>query len=234
MRRVPIGVIALGCDAVSDGGRDEDARFDEHMSDARDFRIPPEGGPVFLTVAALHARKGVDTVVNGFAALWRAGVDVRLVLSGRVVSKSIEEQIRRHPEFGRRLLFPGFLSDAQIREVASVAEALIVPSREEGFGLPLAEAVGLGLPVIARDIPVFREIAGDQPFYFGIGPGRDLPSRIRAWLALAPEQKRAHVPTSAAFTWAQATRQLLALLTSDLALGEVEVTQVDPRPNGAR
>ncbi len=45
------------------------------------------------------------------------------------------------------------------------ARAMLMPSRAEGFGLPLIEALQLGVPVIASDLPVFREIAGDIPTY---------------------------------------------------------------------
>ncbi|MBA3836658.1 MAG: glycosyltransferase family 1 protein, partial [Zymomonas sp.] len=53
--------------------------------------------------------------------------------------------------------------DAQLAEVLGRARALLFPSHAEGFGIPLVEALAAGIPVIASDLPVFREIAGDIP-----------------------------------------------------------------------
>ena len=56
-------------------------------------------------------------------------------------------------------------SDADIARHLSGARALLFPSLVEGYGLPLVEALGANVPVIASDLPVFREIAGDRPQY---------------------------------------------------------------------
>ena len=56
-------------------------------------------------------------------------------------------------------------TDEELSAHVSTARALLFPSRAEGYGLPLIEALGLGAPVIASDLPVFREIAGDIPTY---------------------------------------------------------------------
>jgi glycosyltransferase involved in cell wall biosynthesis len=85
---------------------------------------------------------------------------------------------------------------------------MIVPSREEGFGLPVMEAAALGLPVIARDIPVFREIAGDRCFYFGESPDRDLARRIGEWLALPAESRQRYTTRGLAIGWQEAARRL--------------------------
>ena len=56
-------------------------------------------------------------------------------------------------------------SDQELTRHLAPACALLFPSRAEGYGLPLMEAFGLGVPVIASDLPVFRELAGDVPLY---------------------------------------------------------------------
>jgi glycosyltransferase involved in cell wall biosynthesis len=56
-------------------------------------------------------------------------------------------------------------SDAQLSTWLRHARALLFPSFVEGYGMPLVEALSIGLPVIASDLPVFREIAGDIPDY---------------------------------------------------------------------
>jgi glycosyltransferase involved in cell wall biosynthesis len=56
-------------------------------------------------------------------------------------------------------------SDEDLAKHLASAQALVFPSLAEGYGLPLVEALGMGVPVIASDLPVFREIAGAIPTY---------------------------------------------------------------------
>jgi len=218
-RRIPLAVFDLGADAVR--STPSPAMLPASQG-AQGFTLPHDGPPAFLTVAALHPRKGVDTLIDAFSSLWAGGADLRLVLSGRTIDRRIASAIRAHPESGKRLFYPGFLGDVQIAALARQVEAMIIPSRDEGFGLPMAEAGYLGLPVIARDIPVFREIAGAQPWYFGAGEGNDLATRIRQWLDLEPARKRDHVPVVAARTWQESARQLTTVLLTDTAFDAIE------------
>jgi glycosyltransferase involved in cell wall biosynthesis len=68
-------------------------------------------------------------------------------------------------------------SDADLATYMHHARALLFPSFVEGYGLPLVEALAAGTPVIASDIPVFRELAGDLPTYAD-------PLDAHRWLAL--------------------------------------------------
>ena len=65
-----------------------------------------------------------------------------------------------------------------------MVSCLISPSEGEGFGLPLIEAAQHATPIIARDIPVFREVAGDHAFYFDGLEASALADAIHQWLAL--------------------------------------------------
>ena len=62
------------------------------------------------------------------------------------------------------------------------ARALLMPSFAEGFGLPIIEALELGTPVIASDLPVYREIVGDIPTYLDPLDGPSWERAIRAFL----------------------------------------------------
>ncbi len=60
---------------------------------------------------------------------------------------------------------------------------MIAASIAEGFGLPIIEGAQHGLDIIARDIPVFREVAGNNAFYFQSDKAEDLSDAIKAWLS---------------------------------------------------
>ena len=84
------------------------------------------------------------------------------------------------------------------------------PRKAEGFGLPLVEAAQHGLPIIARDIPLFREVAGEHAYYFLGEDPKGLANTLRTWLSLGHA-----VPASTdllRMTWQQSSRQLLDII----------------------
>src|SRR4051794_6090240 len=66
---------------------------------------------------------------------------------------------------GARLVFHGGVTDGQYRSLLDSATALVSASKDEGFGIPVVEAMTRGLPVVLSDIPIFREVAGDAALY---------------------------------------------------------------------
>jgi hypothetical protein len=117
-----------------------------------------------------------------------------------------------HPERGSRFFWLDGISDEYLELVYASSTCLISPSEGEGFGLPLIEAAQHHLPVIARDIPVFREVAGDNALYFKGSRPEDVALAVRTWIGL---YKSGTAPTSASMpwvTWSQSTRQLLDVI----------------------
>lgn len=213
-RAVPVIVSPLGCDPfgsepVTESARPPGTARRLAWLEGSAFKLPASTAPSFLTVAAIHPRKGIDTLIDAFDSVWQSGADVRLLITGRPLADPLVKRLQSHPEFGRRLLYPGYLDDTRLREAAAACTAQIVPSREEGFGLPVVEASAFGLPVIARDIPVFREIAGDQCLYFSNQPGVTLADRILQWMTMTDSQRSNFLTHEAAIGWQEAGARLL-------------------------
>ena len=127
------------------------------------------------------------------------------------------ERIKRRPEFGVHLLWAENVSDEFLDKIYSASTCLLAASEGEGFGLPLIEAAQHGLPIVARDLPVFREVAGDHAFYFkGLEP-QSLASALTDWLKLY--QTSAHVPSTGVtwLTWAQSADMLLSRLGIEIS-----------------
>jgi len=165
--------------------------------------------PCFLSVGTLEPRKAYPVALDAFEALWRNGVDARYLIVGRPgwQSEALAHRIRSHPELGRRLFWLDVAGDADLRFCYRRAHALVSPSILEGFGLPLVEAGRHGLPVIAADIPVFRETGGHGVHYVPPLDPQGLAERVAA-LCREPVERGAFAPT----TWDQATENLFRLL----------------------
>lgn len=115
--------------------------------------------PFLLKVGTIEPRKGHIDLIRAFEKLWLSGSPLRLVLIGRLGWKvdALREIIRTHREFGNRLIWLEDIDDAGLIEAFRASEGVLVASLAEGFGLPLIEALGHGKPVLARDLPIFRE-----------------------------------------------------------------------------
>lgn len=93
------------------------------------------------------------------------------------------------------------VSDDYLQSVYAVGACLIAASYDEGFGLPLIEAAQHELPIIARDIPVFREVAGEYAFYFNGKEPDDVADCILEWLQLYSEKRHPESKSMPWLTW---------------------------------
>lgn len=193
----------------------ENARpIDDHDIDHRLLAALPADTPIFLMVGTVEPRKGHDQAIMAFEALWRSGIDVCLVIVGKEgwMVDALVERLRNHPEQGKRLFWLEGTSDATLLELYRRSSALLMPSRGEGFGLPLIEAARYGVPIVARDIPVFREVCGECAFYFTGERPEDLADAIRDWLGLCREGCAPSVEGMRCLTWEESTQMLLDVI----------------------
>lgn len=109
-----------------------------------------------------------------------------------------------------RVLRTGYLAEPELRSVVAGASAVVLPSRTEGFGLPVLEALACNIPVVCSDLPALREVAGGQAHLVPYGDVDALANALTDAIATPPPPavlaaRRAH---AAEFTWrrcAQAT-----------------------------
>ena len=118
----------------------------------------PIEGPYLYYPAVTNPHKGHDLLLDSYAALVREGLGHRLVFTGQKTGhwKNLERKIRTLGLEGR-VLHLGYIDREVVEALYANAEAVVFPSRFEGFGLPVVEAAGHGVRVITSDLEVFGE-----------------------------------------------------------------------------
>jgi glycosyltransferase involved in cell wall biosynthesis len=157
--------------------------------------------------------KNVDTLVRAAAQL----PDYRLHLMSRVTPAERDRLTALAP--GAQLVFHDGASDEDYAETLARATALVSASRDEGFGIPLVEAMTLGTPVVVSDIPIFREIGGRSALYFPADDPEALVARVRhleepgVWA----ERSTGARQEASQYTWERSAERLLTVLTATAA-----------------
>jgi glycosyltransferase involved in cell wall biosynthesis len=184
--------------------------------------------PFLLMVGTIEPRKGYGQVLGAMAHLWSEGEDLNLVIVGRDGWRNDSERdrapvldlvqrLRTHPWFGKRLFWLQDADDQVLSFCYSRAVALLAASENEGFGLPLVEAALHGTPLIVRDIPVFREVVGDQAWFFRVpanedAEGRVLARNLHAWMVAWRKGEVPVPPSLARPTWKASAARLRDIL----------------------
>lgn len=168
----------------------------------------------FLMVGTLEPRKGHDQVLSAFDLLWAHGLNIKLVIVGNQgwMVEDLVERINAHPKLGKNLFWLKGVNDEYLDHIYSACTCLIAASYGEGFGLPLIESAQHDLPVIARDIPVFREVGGGNAYYFDTKVPDDLAKGIQDWLALFKRGAHPKPNNISWIAWKESARKLLGLL----------------------
>ena len=176
------------------------------------------GRPFLLSLGTLEPRKNLETLVAACERLWarrRARPDLVLAGGPGWKASALHRRIARSP-FRDKIHLPGYASRPLAADLYRAAEAFVYPSLAEGFGLPVAEAMACGTPVVASDIDALREVAGDAAIY---APPRDVAALDRAIeCALEDETTRERLraagpPRAALFTWRAAAERTAAALS---------------------
>ena len=169
-----------------------------------------------LFVGELESRKGIDTLLEAAGRLPESlRTDMVVAIAGHL---SERPDLHGHPvpppPPGVRLEILGHVSDARLRSLYAGAAAFIFPSRYEGFGLPVLEAMACGAPVIASDAASIPEAGGEAALYFPVGDARALSAvmeRVFTDSALAARMREAGLKRAEAMPWETTAEQTLEI-----------------------
>lgn len=161
----------------------------------------------FLFVGTLQPRKNLALLVSAFERLPRARRRGRqLVIAGRCGwgSDALRDALLRRRNEGE-VVWLDHVDDDRLRDLYAGAGAFVFPSLAEGFGLPLLEALGAGLPVIASDLEVLRDVGGGLASYVPAGEAEAWTAALEAAAAATPDPAAvaARVAWARGFAWSR-------------------------------
>jgi len=137
--------------------------------------------PYILSAATSHPHKNAAVLLDAFAALQGMGeTDTTLVLFGswEITGASLQDAIRT-TGMDKRVILTGYVPDDDLPALYQGAEVFVLPSRYEGFGLPVLEAMASGTPVITTTATSLPEVAGDAALLFNPDDREALVASLR-------------------------------------------------------
>lgn len=148
------------------------------------FRISP---PYLFYVGNAHPHKNIEGLIRTFKKLQEKHKKLSLVLSGN--DHYFWQRIRQeNPDSG--IIYTGFVTDEELVALYKRAEAFVMPSLEEGFGIPVLEAMVCSCPVVASDVGSLPEVGGDAAIYFDPASAVDMIEKISLVLDDAKVRKQ--------------------------------------------
>lgn len=178
-----------------------------------------DGRPYFFFLGRIEEKKNIPFLIEAFKRAKEDGSlgGMQLLLAGKDGYGA--EAARAAAEGCADVAFLGYISDTDAAALLAGARAFVFPSRAEGFGLPLLEAMDAGTPVLASDITVHREVAGDAALFFdpeSIAACAVALERIASSEDLASELKKKGEERRKLFTWEASAKKTLETLIDAL------------------
>jgi glycosyltransferase involved in cell wall biosynthesis len=168
-----------------------------------------------LFVGTIEPRKNLAQLLTAFEALHAEGLTGGLVIVGKLgwLYDDFFAALERSP-VRDAVLLPGYVPDADLPAVYAGAQALILPSLYEGFGLPVLEAMACGTPVVASCISSIPEVGGEAALYFDPADTEAMTEAIRRPLrdaALCEKMRERGLAQAARFSWERAAAETRAV-----------------------
>lgn len=161
------GIAADKVDVVNNGVGDIFSPLSEEEKRSTRARFT-KGAAYLVCVGAMHRRKNLANTFAAFDRLAEEEAVIKLLIVGERMFKDTRmEQAYSSMKHKDRVVFAGRLGQAELRLALGAAVALVYMSYFEGFGIPVAEAMKCGVPVIAANATSLPEVAGDAALYCG-------------------------------------------------------------------
>lgn len=205
-----ISVFPMGCDGFVGPARET---------------LPGDAGREkrVLMVGTIEPRKGHAQALAAFERMWSRGDRIELVIAGREGWDMSEwmRSLRAHAELGRRLHFLESPDDAVLAGLYRTCDLLLMASRGEGFGLPVVEGACRGIDLMLRDLPVFREVAGDGARYFSGDEPEALADALEGWRRGGETARGSRLPAVWP-SWADSAKELARTIFHNADAGSTE------------
>lgn len=162
--------------------------------------------PYLFFLGTFEPRKGLDVLLDAFETLARANPDLELWLAGQIGwgLAALESQLATHPA-AHRIRRLGFVDEAALPALLRRARCVVYPSRAEGFGLPVLEAMACGALVVTSSDTVMAEVSGDCCELAAPGDSTALAAAVQTQLERSDAQRAAWGvrarSRAEAFTW---------------------------------
>ena len=172
----------------------------------RDPRKLPK--KTLLYMGSFMEYKNVQTLVKAMAEL--PGYELHLLSK---IAPQRKAELQQLVPAGAQVVFHEGVSDQEYEVLLGECTALVTLSREEGYGLPLVEAMAMGTPVVVTDMPIFREVAEDAALYAGADDAPGFAAQVRKLEDhdLWQQYSARSVQRAASYSWQNSARQLLNL-----------------------
>lgn len=153
-----------------------------------DLRLPPD---FLLSVGHFEERKNYPGLLRGLAELHARGRQVHLVIVGNDSGELAHiRELAASLRLARHITILDGLSDLQVRCLYRLCSLFVFPSRYEGFGIPVLEAMAANRPFVLSDIAVFREITEDRAIYFSPDDPASIAATVDRVLSSPGEQEQ--------------------------------------------
>lgn len=167
-------------------------------------------------------------LIEAFEQVCQQVPDLKLILTGEhAVGSLIPPRLRRHVDH------LGYVSREEIIGLMAGAEALVFPSRFEGFGLPLLEAMAVNTPILCSELPTLREVGGDVPAYFDPDSVESIAKTIIDFSASDSEatRQRSLMATQVAKFTYRSTAETTLRVFNEIESGARAMPELPARPN---
>ncbi len=166
-----------------------------------------------LYIGRIETKKNILNLVKAYNLL---NTDIPLVLAGRSGNYGYEE-IKELAESNKKIMFLGYIPQDDYKLLIGASSIFVFPSKFEGFGIPILEAMGSGIPVLCSDIPVLHEVGGDAAVFFDPDNADDIAKNLDVLIkdsAKRQELIELGLAKSREFSWEKCAKETLKYILS--------------------